>query len=504
MRSSHVKSARLIIASVIAILMVANGALAQFELVNGGAVIANTSDSNNDDTAFPTVVKIPDWVAAGDRADPSANYYMYYGNHGGDYIKMKWAASINGSWTEYSFTGGTGPFPSRGVFDVGSANNDPSRDDYDHISAPDVIIDDVNQRFVMYFHGERPSSSPASRVHERFVTTSGTGLNFNDAVTGNGEPGHGPIEVDVLTDSGLTRDVWIGDDYMRVFEKAGRFYGVGKRGLINAAPATGDIWAQPTGNSDSDPFEEAWEREDTPESNWATLTSDPANGDSQDQYYSPGASFLASQEFADHPNNPNGRRVFSNSSQERLNHVSVNLLANDLLEVFFYVRQRNRSAPDEFNSIYRMVYDISASDFQDWTMARDAAGQVIFDVVLTPEDFTAAVEESLGAGYDPSLYADPVSLGDTHIFIDDDGSKYLFFSYVSDEFGGAQGEGAISAVRLVLLGDVNLDGVVNFLDISPLIGLLTTSVYQIEADTNQDRSVNFLDIAPFIDLLIGQ
>ena len=76
MRSSHVKSARLIIASVIAILMVANGALAQFELVNGGAVIANTSDSNNDDTAFPTVVKIPDWVAAGDRADPSANYYI--------------------------------------------------------------------------------------------------------------------------------------------------------------------------------------------------------------------------------------------------------------------------------------------------------------------------------------------------------------------------------------------------------------------------------------------
>ena len=313
--------------------MVANSALAQFELVNGGAVIANTSDSNNDDTAFPTVVKIPDWIAAADRADPSANYYMYYGNHGGDYIKMKWAASINGSWTEYSFTGGTGPFPSRGVFDVGSANNDPTRDDYDHISAPDVIIDDVNQRFVMYFHGERPSSSPASRVHERFVTTSGTGLNFNDAVSGNGEPGHGPIEVDVLTNSGLTRDVWIGDDYMRVFEKAGRFYGVGKRGLINAAPATGDIWAQPTGNSDSAPFEEAWEREDTPESNWATLTSDPANGDSQDQYYSPGATFLASQEFADHPNNPNGRRVFSNRSQERLNHVSVNLLANDLLEV---------------------------------------------------------------------------------------------------------------------------------------------------------------------------
>ena len=291
---------------------------------------------------------------------------------------------------------------------------------------------------------------------------------------------------------------------MRVFEKAGRFYGVGKRGLINAAPATGDIWAQPTGNSDGDPFEEAWEREDTPESNWATLTSDPANGDSQDQYYSPGASFLASQEFADHPNNPNGRRVFSNSSQERLNHVSVNLLANDLLEVYFYVRQRNRSAPDDYNAIYRFVYDISDNDFHNWTVARDASGRVMFDVVLTPEDFTAAVEQTQGVGYDPSLYADPVSLGDTHIFIDDDGSKYLFFSYVSAEFGGAQGEGAISAVRLFVLGDVNLDGEVNFLDISPMIGLLTSGEYQIEADINRNGSVNFLDISPFIGLLTGQ
>ena len=488
----------------VAILFVKNRVLAQFELVNNGRVIANTDDSNNDDTAFPTVIRVPDWVSPANRADPSANYYMYYGNHSGDHIKMKWAASIDGAWTEYRFTAGTGPFPSRGVFDIGSANNDPSRDDYDHISAPDVIIDNVNQRFVMYFHGERPSSTPAPRVHERFVTTSGTGLNFNDAVSGNGETGHGPIEVDVLTNSGQSRDVWIGDDYMRVFEKNGRFYGVGKRGLINAAPATGDIWAQPTGNSSSAPFGESWEREDTPEANWATLTSDPTTGESQDQYYSPGASFLASQEFADHPNNPHGRRVFSNGGDERLNHVSVNLLPNDLLEVFFYVRERNRSAPDEYNAIYRFLYDVSNDDFHNWEMARDSSGQVIFDVALTPEDLTAAVENRLGAGYDPALYADPVSIGDTHIFIDDDGAKYMFFSYVSDEFGGAQGEGAISAVRLILMGDVNRDGVVNFFDIAPLIELLTTGEYQVEADTNQDLSVSFFDIASFIVLLTNQ
>ena len=58
---------------------------------------------------------------------------------------------------------------------------------------------------------------------------------------------------------------------------------------------------------------------------------------------------------------------------------------------------------------------------------------------------------------------------------------------------------ATSAV--VLLGDVNLDGVVNFLDIAPFIALLSNGGFQDEADTNQDGAVNFLDIAPFIAIL---
>ena len=50
----------------------------------------------------------------------------------------------------------------------------------------------------------------------------------------------------------------------------------------------------------------------------------------------------------------------------------------------------------------------------------------------------------------------------------------------------------------VLLGDVNLDGVVNFLDISPFIGVLSNQGTQAEADLNQDGAVSFLDISPFI------
>ena len=55
-----------------------------------------------------------------------------------------------------------------------------------------------------------------------------------------------------------------------------------------------------------------------------------------------------------------------------------------------------------------------------------------------------------------------------------------------------------------LLGDVNLDGVVDFLDISPFILILSTSEFQTEADIDQNDVVNFLDISPFIILLSGE
>ena len=53
----------------------------------------------------------------------------------------------------------------------------------------------------------------------------------------------------------------------------------------------------------------------------------------------------------------------------------------------------------------------------------------------------------------------------------------------------------------VLLGDVNLDGAVNLLDVGPFIELLNTGDFQAEADINMDGAVNLLDVDPFIDLL---
>ena len=55
----------------------------------------------------------------------------------------------------------------------------------------------------------------------------------------------------------------------------------------------------------------------------------------------------------------------------------------------------------------------------------------------------------------------------------------------------------------VVLGDVNLDGEVNFGDIASFIEALTTGNLQPEADVNQDGNVSFADISAFIALLIG-
>lgn len=52
-----------------------------------------------------------------------------------------------------------------------------------------------------------------------------------------------------------------------------------------------------------------------------------------------------------------------------------------------------------------------------------------------------------------------------------------------------------------LLGDVNLDGEVNLLDVAPFVDLLSTGGFQLEADINGDGTVNLLDVSGFVQLL---
>ena len=56
---------------------------------------------------------------------------------------------------------------------------------------------------------------------------------------------------------------------------------------------------------------------------------------------------------------------------------------------------------------------------------------------------------------------------------------------------------------LLLLGDVNQDGVVGFSDIGPFVTVLLTGSMQAEADIDQNGTVSFSDIGPFVEIVLG-
>ena len=102
----------------------------------------------------------------------------------------------------------------------------------------------------------------------------------------------------------------------------------------------------------------------------------------------------------------------------------------------------------------------------------------------TPLQFAAGEEILVGeTGNDPAFQlASTPGVGFEQIVLTIDG-------------GGGEPE--------ILLGDVNQDEVVSFLDIAPFIGVLSNMGDQAEADVNEDGIVNFLDISVFIMILAG-
>ena len=77
------------------------------------------------------------------------------------------------------------------------------------------------------------------------------------------------------------------------------------------------------------------------------------------------------------------------------------------------------------------------------------------------------------------------------------GSDNLGFTATID-IGAIEFQGNGSGV---VLGDVNLDGVVDLQDIAPFVDRLTNGQFQAEADVNQDGILNLLDVQPFVALL---
>ncbi|MCA9486950.1 MAG: hypothetical protein KC548_04830, partial [Nanoarchaeota archaeon] len=79
----------------------------------------------------PSIIRTPDWIK-----NPLGKYYLYFAHHKGSYIRLAYADSIEGPWRLHS----------QGVLHLEEAPCE------DHIASPDVHIDSINQKLIMYFH----------------------------------------------------------------------------------------------------------------------------------------------------------------------------------------------------------------------------------------------------------------------------------------------------------------------------------------------------------------
>lgn len=207
-------------------------------------VRAGAAEQEGENLNGPSMIRVPDWIDAGNRADPSAVYYLYFANHRGNYIRMAWAAALEGPWHLYRT--GTGiPVGGRGVLDLGYSDDIDIGNNItvaEHVASPEVIVDDVNQRIIMYFHA--PTYYDGSKVDQRsFAATSPYGLDFNDRI----EP------------------VMLGSSYFRVFEANGNMYAFANSGALYKSLDPADPWTAPPGfdfseklwdklSSDENPF----------------------------------------------------------------------------------------------------------------------------------------------------------------------------------------------------------------------------------------------------------
>ena len=148
--------------------------------------------------------------------------------------------------------------------------------------------------------------------------------------------------------------------------------------------------------------------------------------------------------------------------------------------------------------------EFSISNLASESGAPLTAGLDLISVDSDPQSsflmFSGALFENLPAdeSIDLSIEGTPADMG---------AGIAEFVLHVSDEqIPGAEPQTlqlivSYDVVANVLLGDVGRDGVVDFSDIAPFIGILQSGTFLEEADCNQDGVVTFADIPAFIGIL---
>ena len=122
----------------------------QLTRLGGGPIITpGMDDRMGGNIQGASLIKVPDWVE-----NPLGNYYLYFADHRGTYIRMAYADTLTGPWSmhtpgalqlEDSYFPTTCPPCSLAPGQQAAL--------YAHIASPDVHVREDLQQIVMYIHG---------------------------------------------------------------------------------------------------------------------------------------------------------------------------------------------------------------------------------------------------------------------------------------------------------------------------------------------------------------
>ena len=155
----------------------------RIERLPNNPIIRPHMDSRmGDNINGPSLVRVPEWLP-----DPLGRYYLYFGHHRGEYIRLAFSDRLSGPWTTYE----------PGVLDLNDAYTTG------HLASPDVHVDNRNREIRMYYHGPVPGHGQQSKV-----ALSADGIHFT-AYPEN-----------------------LGNSYFRVFRWRGETYALGMPGVF--------------------------------------------------------------------------------------------------------------------------------------------------------------------------------------------------------------------------------------------------------------------------------
>ena len=184
-------------------------------LADGPIIAPSLHPSIGENIQGPSLIRVPEWVE-----DRLGQYYLYFADHKGSYIRLAYANALTGPWRVHppgslklaqSRFLTEAPVPSAAELAVFEDRYRRAAISHDvlaeittpHIASPDVHVDVVRQQIVMYFHGLEGVGHQVTRV-----ATSQKGIDF------------------------IALPQVLGRSYFRVFQHDGRTYALAMPGQL--------------------------------------------------------------------------------------------------------------------------------------------------------------------------------------------------------------------------------------------------------------------------------